>query len=404
MTQDAEPLLDPMVVVALRARLPTVAARTIAAVVAEVAEYAVPLQQGNMSANITNAVKLALDGFLRLVQAPLGGDPTGELATALDGAYALGRGEASSGRSIDSLLAAYRVGARVSWREWGTTAVERDVDPKGVVGFAERLFAYIDQLSAASVAGHGDEQAQRGRVRDQYLERLGKALLAAAPVVELAAYADRAEWEPPRTLTAVLVSSDRSRFVSGGWDRRTLNLAADLAPDLGSGLAGDGGVADEIRILLVPGDRRAVFRGLGTEPAVVGPSRPWHEVHRSYARAARVLRTHGPEPGGTDTERHLVDLVLTADEEAAADLRIQMLKPLAELPEPTVQRLSETLLSWLLHQGRREDVARDLRVHPQTVRYRMAQVRELYGDTLQDRDTVLRLVLALSAPVTTSAP
>jgi hypothetical protein len=389
---DSEVVLAPMVIVALRARLPVVAERTIAAVVAEVAEYAVPLQLGNMGANITNAVQLALDGFLRLVQATPGSDPTGALATALDGAYALGRGEARSGRSIDSLLAAYRVGARVSWREWGTTAVERDVDPRGMVGFAERLFAYIDQLSAASVAGHGDEQAQRGRVREQYLERLGKELLAAAPVDELAVYAERAEWEPPRTLTAVLVSSERSRFVAGGWDARTLNLGADLAPDL----IGDDGA--DVRILLVPGSRRAVFRGLGSEPAVVGPSRPWHEVHRSYARAVRVLRTHGADPGGTDTERYLVDLVLTADEEAAADLRTHMLKPLAGLPEPTVQRLSETLLSWLLHQGRREDVARDLRVHPQTVRYRMAQVRELYGDALLDRDTVLRLVLALSSP------
>lgn len=395
---NSEVVLDPMVIVALRARLPAVAERTIAAVVAEVAEYAVPLQQGSMSVNITNAVKLALDGFLRLVQAPPGGDPTGELATALDGAYALGRGEARSGRSIDSLLAAYRVGARVSWREWGTTAVERDVDPRALVGFAERLFAYIDQLSAASVAGHGDEQAQRGRVREQYLERLGKALLAAAPVDELAVYAERAEWDPPRTLTAVLVSTERSRFVAGGWDARTLNLAADLAPDPAPDPAGEDRTADDIRILLVPGARRAVFRGLGTEPAVVGPTRPWHEVHRSYARAVRVQRTNGPEPGGTDTERHLVDLVLTADEEAAADLRTHVLAPLAALPEATVQRLSETLLSWLLHQGRREDVARDLRVHPQTVRYRMAQVRDLYGDTLQDRDTVLRLILALSAP------
>jgi DNA-binding PucR family transcriptional regulator len=52
--------------------------------------------------------------------------------------------------------------------------------------------------------------------------------------------------------------------------------------------------------------------------------------------------------------------------------------------------------SWLLHQGRRDDVAADLMVHPQTVRYRMTQVRELYGDRLRDPAVVLELIVALS--------
>ena len=36
-------------------------------------------------------------------------------------------------------------------------------------------------------------------------------------------------------------------------------------------------------------------------------------------------------------------------------------------------------------------------MHPQTVRYRMGQLRELYGDRLEDPDTVLALTLALGA-------
>ena len=40
------------------------------------------------------------------------------------------------------------------------------------------MFAYIDQLSAASVAGHSDELATTGRVRERYLERLAGLLLA----------------------------------------------------------------------------------------------------------------------------------------------------------------------------------------------------------------------------------
>ena len=42
-----------------------------------------------------------------------------------------------------------------------------------------------------------------------------------------------------------------------------------------------------------------------------------------------------------------------------------------------------------------DDVAELLFVHPQTVRYRMTQIRELYGERLSDPAVVLNLVLAL---------
>jgi DNA-binding PucR family transcriptional regulator len=89
--------------------------------------------------------------------------------------------------------------------------------------------------------------------------------------------------------------------------------------------------------------------------------------------------------------------VLTADPAALADLRAQVLAPLAELRPATAEKLTDTLRSWLLHHGRREEVAEELFVHPQTVRYRMGQLRELYGGRLDDPDTVLALTIALGA-------
>ena len=88
--------------------------------------------------------------------------------------------------------------------------------------------------------------------------------------------------------------------------------------------------------------------------------------------------------------------MLRADAEALADLRAQVLAPLAELSPGAREKLTETLRSWLLHHGRRDDVAAELFVHPQTVRYRMTQLRELYGDRLDDPQTVLELTLALA--------
>ncbi|HBO54068.1 MAG TPA: transcriptional regulator, partial [Janibacter terrae] len=63
--------------------------------------------------------------------------------------------------------------------------------------------------------------------------------------------------------------------------------------------------------------------------------------------------------------------------------------------EGAADRLAETLRAWLLLQGRRELVAESLHVHPQTVRYRMNQVRDLFGERLDDPDEVLAILLAL---------
>jgi len=73
-----------------------------------------------------------------------------------------------------------------------------------------------------------------------------------------------------------------------------------------------------------------------------------------------------------------------------------VLAPLADLRPATAERLTETLRSWLLHQGRREEVANELQVHPQTVRYRMTQLRELFGDRLTEPRMALELVVALA--------
>ncbi len=78
-----------------------------------------------------------------------------------------------------------------------------------------------------------------------------------------------------------------------------------------------------------------------------------------------------------------------------ADLRSAALAPLADLRPASATKLAETLRAWLLYQGRRDDIAAALFVHPQTVRYRVAQLRELFGDMLEDPETVLALTIAL---------
>jgi len=142
--------------------------------------------------------------------------------------------------------------------------------------------------------------------------------------------------------------------------------------------------------------RRAVTANLAVSGWVLGPERPWTGVASSYRRALRALDRYGPGPRVVDTEEHLADLVLLADPEARADLREQVLRPFATLKPAAAERLAQTLLSWVLHQGRRDDVARELVVHPQTVRYHMGQIRELFGEQITDPRVVRDLVVALS--------
>ncbi len=105
-----------------------------------------------------------------------------------------------------------------------------------------------------------------------------------------------------------------------------------------------------------------------------------------------------------DTEKRLVDLILLADPEALADLRTQVLEPLDAVRPAARARLTETLRSWLLHHGRRELIAEQLYVHPQTVRYRMTQLRGIFGDRLDDPNEVLRLTIALAVMPTDQGP
>jgi hypothetical protein len=371
----------------LRNILPEVAERTVSAITDDVPSYSHALS-GPMGETIRNAVELALGGFISLAGRSGGGVAQTPTAPAVDGAYQLGRGEARSGRSVDALLSAYRIGARVAWREMSSTAVRNDVDADTLARFAELVFAYIDELSASSVAGHNDELATSGRVRHRLLERLATHLLdgSTPEVVETAA--ERADWSPPETLTAVIVPESQVRTVFNAIVGETLQSTEDI---------------DGMVLLLVPnvhGRRRTTLlkalEGLG---AVAGPARPWLGVRSSYDRAMRV-RALGL---GTDSEEHLAELVLTADESALADLRARALAPLGELNSNSADKLTETLRSWLLHHGRRDAVAAELFVHAQTVRYRLGQLREVFGDRLEDPRAVLELTIALGLPLTPGA-
>jgi hypothetical protein len=273
--------------------------------------------------------------------------------------------------------------------------VETGVQAATMARFAELVFAYIDELSAASAAGHSDELATTGRVRERYLNLLVRAVLAGEPAGRLIEHAERAGWRPPATLAAVLLPTGHAPRAVTSLDDRTLRLdeLPGVPPDEQS----------DLTVLLVPdadGPGRAaivgVLRGLG---ACLGPAKPWALAQLSYQRVLRARRLGLTPAGGlVDTEEQLTALVVTADPDALADLRSRVLAPLADQRPASIDRLVETLRAWLLYQGRRDEIAQALHVHPQTVRYRVGQLRELFGDRLTDPDQVAALTVALVHP------
>ncbi len=385
--------LPGVVIDALRSDLPSVAGRIVATLTSEVAEYNRSIGT-DMASTIQGAVKLALDAFLTMAtEETRTNQPATPMGPVLEAAYQLGRGEARSGRTMEALLAAYRVGARVAWEEQSALLVRRRVPAATVARFAQLVFAYIDELSSSSAAGHRDELATSGRVREQLLERLAQALLAGESREHVITRAERAGWPIPETMTAVILRAAHLGNAAQLLGANLLRLTADLAPGLPS---------DDLAVLLIPDahrDRRVLHTALAGRGAVIGPTSALLGARVSYQRAVRALELLPvPDDGVLDTEDHLVALVVSADPDALDDLRTRVLLPLAELRPAVTARLVETLCSWLLHQGRREDVAADLGVHPQTVGYRMTQLRDLFGDRLTDPDHVLELVVALCLP------
>ena len=107
----------------------------------------------------------------------------------------------------------------------------------------------------------------------------------------------------------------------------------------------------------------------------------------------RLVRT----PGLHAADDHLLELLLAEDPSLVADLGHLRLAPLAGLPARSRERLEQTLLAYLRQRGNGPRMAADLGVHPQTVRYRLARLRELLGPALDDPETRFELEVVLRA-------
>ena len=300
----------------------------------------------------------------------------------------VGRTQWQQGHELTELLTAYQVGARTAWRHVSDTALELDLSPEVLAALAEAVFLFVNQLSAATAHGFVQEQSEASAVRERLREDLAELLLsdrAETAVVQAAAH--RAAWPLPQHAAVVLIDpSDRSaqtvidRLSHQGLPLRRPDLHGAIVPTPGARLRDD---------------HAALLRGARV---VVGHPVPLAllPATRDIAGIALSLRKRGLLTGDpVYASDHLHTIIVQRDERLIAALQRQVLEPISGLSPNRQARLVETLTSWLRHMGDRQAVAEELHIHPQTVRYRLGQLREHFGDQLDSAPARARMFIAL---------
>ncbi|MGW7353099.1 PucR family transcriptional regulator [Streptomyces sp. NPDC054784] len=304
-----------------------------------------------------------------------------------------GRGEVLQGRSLDSLQAIYRLGIRMSWRRLADIGTRMEIPAPAMYELADAGFQFLDGLVAESVRGYAEAAARRAGERLRLQRRLLDLLLtehhrAPGDLTELLAdRAARIGWTVPNTVSvAVLVRPARSAVPPAVGDEVLLDMDCDQ-PRM---VVPEPDAAGREELL-----RRATAGWTGA----MGPQVPLMQAAKSlyWAQAAVGLMERGLLPSGglLHCSEYTEALVLLPPQELIADLARRRLAPLESCAPTHGRRLAETLLAWLETRGGAPEVASRLGVHPQTVRYRLRQIRELWGAEIDDPDSRFELELAL---------
>ncbi|HEX5526923.1 MAG TPA: helix-turn-helix domain-containing protein [Solirubrobacterales bacterium] len=388
-TIDAEPWRDLPVRVAdlIEPELPAITEEILETIARDVPEYARPLE-GRFGRGIRTGVNEALLQFVALIRDPDAGREQGREVYV-----ELGRGEQRVGRTLDSLQAAYRIGARVAWRRAAEAGQRAKLEPEPLTLLADAIFAYIDELSADSVEGYAEAQAAAEDLRRQRRGELVALLLRTPPTAtaDLAAAAQSAAWRLPGRV-AVAACADRDlAALAGGLPADALVTALEGA---GCVVLPDPEGPGRIEQLRRAASRATVALGPATEPGEAAKS--WQ-----LAKAMLVASTAGTVEGGglLAAEDHLTDLLLAGSPLLVSLIAERRLAPLRDLTERARERMRETALAYVRHHGNAVAMAAELHVHPQTARYRIARLRELLGDELDDPDARFELEIALRAGV-----
>lgn len=368
----------------LRPQLDQAAIQMIKKIQDGIPEYSRPLDESYNEA-VSRAVRHSVEQFIERVAHPDG---------SFDGIVAefrtIGQIEAREGRSLEPLQRALRLGARVAWGWLYEAADERWLDLHALGRIGEAIYLYLDELAAACAAGHTEARAQ---VAGE-LERRRRRLLDLIIV------------DPPASGQAI---ADLAKVAGWPLPRRVALAALEPPDDMPAGPPLPPEVLIDLErrepCLLVPdpdgpGRSALIDRALTGWRAALGPAVPLGRASASlrWARQALALSDRRIIEAGRGVIRcdeHISTLLIFSDEELLRALCGTRLAPLEHLRPAQRDRLAQTLLSWLQHGANANEVAALMHVHPQTIRYRLRQIDELFGPVLREPDARFELEIAL---------
>jgi sugar diacid utilization regulator len=316
--------------------------------------------------------------------------------------------------SLDSFLHAGRVWAREVWEAvLDSTRVDRPEEREVALELAGRIMsqndavstagarAYLDELSNrgllrqdlldALISGHGDTGDTRRQARSLHL-RLGESYVV---VVVRAAQLEREEAHEPPLATRVAL------------DRIVAATRNHLRPSAGALLAGmrqrdvvvlypvshPGQVAAVKRECETLVDSLAVEVSLGMSGWHAG----MHAIPTAYEEArdaVEIAAATGIRGRPVVLEEVLIEHLLRSSPHADRILA-EAMQPLVEYDRAHRTELVATLRAYIETRLNLTRSAAILRVHPNTVVYRLRRIRELSGRDPGDSDDLLVLALGL---------
>jgi len=372
---------------AMRAELPGVAEEIISEIRRVIPEYARSMD-GPYGQALQIGVMQSLTTFIDLVA-----DPSAPKDGRDEICRRLGQYEAEEGRTLDGLQTAYRIGCQVAWRRVMKLGLRANLSAAAMASLADAVFGYANELAALSAEGYQEAQRRSGASVQHWRRRLLRLILEQPPVPRqgMDSLAEQAAWPLPETVTPVVLCPAPDAGRTGGG---IPFLEGDVLADLDAAQP----------LLLIPGPttqtRQAELAGtLACYHAAIGLTVPLAMAADSLRWAQQALSL--AESGIIDDaalircEDHLVTLWLLSDAKLADQVVQRQLGTLARLTPHQRAWVTDTLGPWLEKRGTAAEIAELLHVHPQTVRYRIKQFEQAFGDRLSDPEARFVLELAL---------
>lgn len=370
---------------ALRDRLETIEETVAGEITASILAGA---EDAKVIQDIHHGVRVALERFVDLVGNDKPALPPRVRETFVD----LGAAEAREDRTPETLLSALRTAARVMLRTMSDALADvRSLDTEDLIDLSDAITTYVDELAAASTDGFTLQLRQQMGERDRRRRLLAELLLrGGASERAVLAAAEGIGWRHIDTIVPVVLPPEQTRQAQFHYREDAVVIEREQDSVL---MLRDGPPASR-------GQLAETMLGRG---AIIGPAVEWARVPEAVRLTELTAQLiTGGDVGSADpvfVDDHLATLALRGEHSAFSVLSERRLAAFADLRETTRRRLAETLLSWLRHWGSRKEVAAELHIHPQTVSYRIRQLRDLLGDDLDNPTTRFELLLTLSDQV-----